>query len=382
MNSKYLLDAFLSSNSLDSLTEAAAAYLDCRILICDNAFHLVSHFESGGFADEDYKKTVMHSKLPMNICAEISSGTGNATLNIGHYDYIVRSLSFSDIFLGYAVYVVPENKKLPEKNTEFTEKLLSKQFFSERRSYSLPSDTAEEILIDLLDGNFSDSETFKLRTSGTFLNNFSPERFALIDFSEGLKDKNEARFLKSDISDMFHASLPFFYKGKMIVFLHFDHDIGDLKKLAESLGVAVMISNKTERLYDLKRDFFALNTALEKLKAEKQPPFLEYYEDHALNVALSSVYESFGFMSQNIKELLNYDSKNSSELVLTLYTYIICGRSLNRTGQRLFTHRNTVSYRLKKIREDFGIDIDDPETFAETFISLCIALNLSERLQL
>ena len=63
MNSKYLLDAFLSSNSLDSLTEAAAAYLDCRILICDNAFHLVSHFESGGFAD----RSGGHAGVPFDV---------------------------------------------------------------------------------------------------------------------------------------------------------------------------------------------------------------------------------------------------------------------------------------------------------------------------
>ena len=44
------------------------------------------------------------------------------------------------------------------------------------------------------------------------------------------------------------------------------------------------------------------------------------------------------------------------------------------TCNRLFTHRNTVLYRINKIKEDFNIDTEDPKKHFSYLISLAIIL--------
>lgn len=40
----------------------------------------------------------------------------------------------------------------------------------------------------------------------------------------------------------------------------------------------------------------------------------------------------------------------------------------------LFTHRNTILYRIKRIREDFGIPLDDPASHTELLIGTSLIL--------
>ena len=65
---------------------------------------------------------------------------------------------------------------------------------------------------------------------------------------------------------------------------------------------------------------------------------------------------------------------HKAELCLTLYTYLTCGHSLLRTCDKLFTHRNTVQYRIRKIREEFGLDTEDPDRQLGFLLSLALAL--------
>lgn len=59
----------------------------------------------------------------------------------------------------------------------------------------------------------------------------------------------------------------------------------------------------------------------------------------------------------------DYDRENDMELLETLETYIQCKGSVNEAASRMFLHRNTVNYRMKKIRELLPFDMDDPDNY-------------------
>jgi len=50
----------------------------------------------------------------------------------------------------------------------------------------------------------------------------------------------------------------------------------------------------------------------------------------------------------------------NSDLYDTLRTYIDCERSLSQTAAALYTHRNTVLYRIRKCQDLLGDDLDSP----------------------
>lgn len=60
--------------------------------------------------------------------------------------------------------------------------------------------------------------------------------------------------------------------------------------------------------------------------------------------------------------LLRYDQAHSSELVETLSAFLECGANQEQTSRALTIHRSTLKYRLKRIREISGFDLNDPDS--------------------
>ena len=62
-----------------------------------------------------------------------------------------------------------------------------------------------------------------------------------------------------------------------------------------------------------------------------------------------------------LRPLLEYDKKHNSNLVDTLEQYLKWDGSIQKVAQEMYTHRNTVIYRVNKIKEMLGDDLSNPE---------------------
>jgi sugar diacid utilization regulator len=68
------------------------------------------------------------------------------------------------------------------------------------------------------------------------------------------------------------------------------------------------------------------------------------------------------FAAEWLGVLIDYDSVNGAQLVLTLSEYLDCGGNYDATARALSVHRSTLKYRLRRIREVSGYDIGHPDT--------------------
>jgi DNA-binding PucR family transcriptional regulator len=59
--------------------------------------------------------------------------------------------------------------------------------------------------------------------------------------------------------------------------------------------------------------------------------------------------------------LLSYDRKKNADLVTTLSHYLDCGGNYDDAAQSLTIHRSTLRYRLGRIRDISGRDLQDVE---------------------
>ncbi len=64
--------------------------------------------------------------------------------------------------------------------------------------------------------------------------------------------------------------------------------------------------------------------------------------------------------------------KNKTEFCLTLFTYLKEKGSLRKTSKTLNYHKNTIHYRLNKIKELFNLNYDDSEKKRNFLFSLCL----------
>jgi sugar diacid utilization regulator len=68
------------------------------------------------------------------------------------------------------------------------------------------------------------------------------------------------------------------------------------------------------------------------------------------------------FVREWLGRLIDYDAhRDSSELVPTLSRYLECGGNYDATAKALSLHRNTLKYRLQRIREITGRDLNDAD---------------------
>lgn len=51
-----------------------------------------------------------------------------------------------------------------------------------------------------------------------------------------------------------------------------------------------------------------------------------------------------------------FDLTHDTQLFDTLYHYLQCGMRTKETSEAMFLHRNTLNYRLNKVRELTGLD--------------------------
>ena len=78
------------------------------------------------------------------------------------------------------------------------------------------------------------------------------------------------------------------------------------------------------------------------------------------------------FIEELLQPVFEYDRNKKGELIKTLETYYDNNRNLKLTSSKIYTHYNTVLYRIKKIEELAGISLDNPDDA----LNLEIAVNI------
>lgn len=68
------------------------------------------------------------------------------------------------------------------------------------------------------------------------------------------------------------------------------------------------------------------------------------------------------YLHPSLEILLDYDKKNQSQLYRTLEVYLESEASVQKTAKRLYLHRNTVTYRLRRITELCQVDLGNSQT--------------------
>jgi DNA-binding PucR family transcriptional regulator len=94
---------------------------------------------------------------------------------------------------------------------------------------------------------------------------------------------------------------------------------------------------------------------------------------------LSSVTDPAGieiFMKDQLGTLLDYDKRHHSDLLATLAQYFDSGCNIDQTAAVLSIHRNTLKYRLKRVRELLGQDLNDGSTRLDLHLATRVWLTL------
>lgn len=76
------------------------------------------------------------------------------------------------------------------------------------------------------------------------------------------------------------------------------------------------------------------------------------------------------YVSKELDALIQYDKENDSNLLETLETLVNYLGARNLTATKLYLHRNTLMYRIKKIEHLTGYNLSDPDSVLELSLAL------------
>ena len=78
------------------------------------------------------------------------------------------------------------------------------------------------------------------------------------------------------------------------------------------------------------------------------------------------------FCNNSLGKLIDYDNFHNTDLANTLKLYLLNNSSVQAVADATFTHRNTINYRIKKIKSILNVDIDDMTIKMEILLSFYI----------
>lgn len=84
------------------------------------------------------------------------------------------------------------------------------------------------------------------------------------------------------------------------------------------------------------------------------------------------------FCKDTIKPLIEYDKVNNSELIKTLKVYFECDGNMKKISEKMYMHYNTIIYRLQKIKDITGMNLEN----GDSRLNLQIALKAMDLLHM
>jgi purine catabolism regulator len=177
-------------------------------------------------------------------------------------------------------------------------------------------------------------------------------------------------------------------KGPTILILTERKDKEELKQIAQIIcdeiskqtnyTSTVGIGRPRERLAELPSSFEEAAKAIHMARSFQNNHKVIHFDDLGLFRLFinSNQIETRQFISELISPLIDYDEKNNTELIKTLQSYFQCNGNMSKVAKQLFTHYNTISYRIDRIQQITKLNLENEED--RLYLHLALKLSSSD----
>ena len=367
----------MNSDDLKLLTRDASLLFGCPAMVVDMAFRTVSWYCPEEFDDAPFRATIRRGSLTYETGGFLIGSDGQphfVTLADSPYRRRFSLLVTGGAPVGYLILVDVDAhlEYLDPRDFSQVESALAKQLKLETSREGGVQSTEEAVLQHLLEGDYDDEQMFELQAATAGLKYFSPRRLALVNMELYRSTNWSENALRSSILDFFPMSKPLIHNGSVVFFLNSDPDMALFQSLSQQFSLRIVISAPIPRLYRLPEVYAAAHALMNALLPTRPHPFAVMYEPYTPLMLLRQLKGDFVLPA--VRAIGERDREDGTLYCLTLYTYLICHHSLRETCERLYTHRNTVLYRVRRMREDFSLPIDDPEQHLPLLLSAALML--------
>lgn len=142
--------------------------------------------------------------------------------------------------------------------------------------------------------------------------------------------------------------------------------------LLKEMDAVCGISRTFDSIYRLREYRWQADRALESGRLMRPRKTIHHYADYVLDIIICQLVQSINaesFIHPALAILEKHDRMHGSEYLETLKAYLVSQFDVTKTLEALHIHRNTLWYRLGKIKAMTGIDLHDGQSVEHLFLS-------------
>ena len=152
-----------------------------------------------------------------------------------------------------------------------------------------------------------------------------------------------------------------------------------LYSISSDIKLVMGVGRAYEGICDLQKSFTEASRCVILSEKMNMSGRVFWYEEMGIYNLFSELADKKvmqEFIDNTLGVIIEYDMNNNSKLLETLKAYLWNNNSLIHASEQLYTHRNTVKYRVQRISQLTGRDFDDAITRLE-FMNAIICMEIS-----
>jgi purine catabolism regulator len=405
----------LDGKGVKEICATLAELLESAVVIEDASFHLLAH--AGGSGDPHRKETIQRQGTPQRVLfdpqiqrmlREIEAKRGPVKVpafpHVGmSRERLIAPILAANQVLGYISVLdhPPHNEELAFMAVEQAALVLALAVAKERELSEVEGRVRGEFLEDLLHGTYGDEAAAQRRARhlgyplhGSHIvmrvdiddfRGYNRARQASEDAIQALK-RELLRRVTGVVRSAYPRALVQGRSDSVVSLLPVGTELGDYQARGHALGlqirqtiadwkpgftVSVGFSGPAEApagLAAAQREVISVMDSLARFKRWGQ---VVAVPELGLTGLLAAVSDErlVDYSRRHLGPLVKHDAARKGSLVPTLRAYLETGEQ-QEAAKRLRVHPNTLRYRLDRIREISGVDLEDPETRLNMAVAL------------
>ncbi|MHB8588243.1 MAG: PucR family transcriptional regulator [Candidatus Dormibacteraceae bacterium] len=405
----------LDGKGVNEICRTLADLLESAVTVEDASFHLLAH--AGGSADPHRKETILRQGTPQRVLfdpqiqrmlREVEAKRGPVKVPAFPHLGMSRERLIAPILAGGQVlgYISildhpPHNEELAFMAIEQAALVLALSVAKERELAEVEGRVRGEFLEDLLHGTYGDEAAAQRRARHLGYPLHGSHIVMLVDIDD-FRGFNRARQIPEDaiqalkreflrrvtgvVRISYARALVQGRSDQVVSLLPLGAETGDHQTRAHALGlqiqqaiaewkpgfsVSVGFSGPTEAPTGVAGALREVTSVMESLARFKRWSQVIAVPELGLTGLLAAVTDErlVDYSRRHLGPLIEHDTSRKGNLVATLRAYLETGEQ-QQAAQRLRVHPNTLRYRLDRIREISGVDLEDPETRLNLAVAL------------
>jgi hypothetical protein len=386
--------AFFEGEDLTALVQIAATLLNNPVMIIDTTFQCLAHFPEQPIGIPSWDDIITRGYMEKDLVQHMGEYLSKLSKKQRNGSYfferrepdgrlfkkIVASINYEGQNLG-GIAIAEYHQPLSESDLIFSNHvcniigtyLQKEQFFKKDFNQS-----TSQLLWEILANQCLDAEIVSGRLEALGLaKDENPYYLVYIEFSPIIREN--ADYYIHKLKTLFPQLFVVYFQKALVIVGDFApedyaHFIEKLKPFLAAYHLSACASNPFPALTQLREQFLLNQQAW--ITGKMLLPENNFFEFAHLNLYtfLQEAENHFSidaYLHPGIRQLIQHDSQNQTEYLPTLIAFMENNLNIAQTAAQLFIHRNTLTYRLKKIQQILGQSMNDKLLYINLLLAAC-----------